>query len=116
MKHSLENGGNKLLRRILSREIENKETLWAKQTLKYLDKLSITVEQILTMKVTDIKNVINEWDCAMWREGMENKKSLKLYMENKFQPSEEKWIRNGYRYAIMSRARADSESWMERIR
>ena len=108
LKHAMNEGGNRILARMVEDDLEHKRTNWAKNIHKYLNLLGKTAEQIRAMKKTQIEKAINDWDSEKWRENMREKRTMRLYRECKEKPEESKWFMNNYQCAIMMRARADS--------
>ena len=89
-------------------DIENKNTDWSKLVNNYMEMVNLNITQIKTLSIIQIKNKINEWDRNQWYQSMEDKSTLELYRNNKKIIQEVKWMRNGYKYGIMMKARADA--------
>ena len=70
--------------------------------------VNLNITQIKTLSIIQIKNKINEWDINQWYQSMEDKSTLELYRNNKKRIQEVKQMRNGYKYGITMKARADA--------
>ena len=108
LKHCFQQNSNKLLKEIMIKDLEKKQTDWVKQVYKYLDKVKLDINQIKSLSINLIIKKIHEWDLCQWQENMTLKSTLTLYRNNKNMFSEVKWMKNGYKYSIMLRARSDS--------
>ena len=110
MKHALEEKGYNLLKRVVVEELNNRKIEWAKQCVKYLDVLGISVDDVVEAKKSQVKSWVEKWDSEEWTKGLEVKRTMALYREMKMEIREEQWMKNGNEYSIMMRARGDALS------
>ena len=96
-----------LLREIVKIEMQ-KETKWYKTTKQYIETLGYTERDILHMSKQRIKKIIDEWDTAEWKDGMQSKTTLTLYRSKKSEIKEEAWFYNSKKANIMMKARSDT--------
>ena len=108
IKHALKPSGNDLLREIVIEEMNSNKITWFKDSKDMINKLNLTINDIQNMTIEKIKMKINKYDNQIWKQGMINKSSLKLYQENKAEVQEEKWFRNSRKYSIMMMARSNT--------
>ena len=78
--------------------------------------LNLNLNSIQTLSINSIKNKIYDWDRIQWSNTMETKSTLEFYRNNKSLISEIKWMKNGYKYGIMMKARADCLELEWRVR
>ena len=88
-------------------DIVNKNTDWSKQVINYMEMVNLNITQIKTLSIIKIKNKLNKWDRNQWYQSMEDKSTHELYRNNK-KRIQVKQMRNGYKYSIMMKARADA--------
>ena len=74
---------NHILKKIAQQQLLEKKTPWAKQIIKTLTELQLTVEQIYTMSKNEIKQIILELDKKEWFDQLNLKSSLELYRASK---------------------------------
>ena len=108
LKHALEETSNQLLKEIITQEIEEIKTEWSKVVRRYMNEIGLTLNQVQCLSKDLIMKKINNYDEKKWNEEMTHKKTLERYRMSKENIEEVKWFRNGYRYSIMMRARADA--------
>ena len=108
IRHALQETSNKLLQQIITTDLEKKITKWAVKVHEYMEDTNLTLTQIRLLSKDQIKRKINEWDRDRWLNSMQEKSTLMRYRENKTQVQECTWLKNGYQYSLMMRARADA--------
>ena len=59
-----------------------------------MNKLNLSINDIQSKIIKQIKITINNYDNQLQMQGMVNKSTLKFYQENKDSVHEEKWFRN----------------------
>ena len=71
-------------------------------------RISETIQELINMSIKEIKDKINDYDTKIWKNAAITKKTMQTYLNHKDQIKQETWIRNGKKYEIMVRARADA--------
>ena len=105
IKHALNEDSNQILKTIISKELETNKTEWSKNALKYIIEFKINLQMIITL---DKEKKINEIEEKNWKDQMKSKSSLSLYRTHKNKIEEIKWFKNGYKFNILMRARANA--------
>ena len=90
-KHLME-GNNEMLNKIVEHDIEKSITPFSQKIHKYMTELNININYIKTNKLDKIKDNIKNIDTEIWRNCVENKRTLEMYLEFKHEIKEEKKI------------------------
>ena len=99
---------NNILRKIIDKELEIPRMKWTKQVIKYMETLNVDIDLIISMDKDELKEKINEFDTAKWRDEMEEKSTLVFYRRKKRLIREEKWFKNGHGFTTMMKARSNT--------
>ncbi len=71
-------GKNYLLRRIAEEIMENKKNRWMKDLVNELKKVGIKSGSMMNVTNEGIRERMREWDTREWKQGMNEKSSLKI--------------------------------------
>lgn len=112
------NSGNKLLSTIMTEIMHNKEDPYVRKVEEYMNKIGIGDIDGL-MKLTDekLEDKARDYDERMWREELESKKTLELYIAHKGKIKEEKFYDNTEESILMFKARSNTLklNWRKRF-
>ena len=106
LQRKLKEENGHIIKTIVKRELES-ETKIGGEVKKEMQKLELEGELELIDK-NEIIRAIRMKDSDEWRNGMQQKTTLKWYMERKLDINEEKWFKNGHKYSLMMKARSDT--------
>ena len=107
VKHALDNNGNNLLSEIIKYELVGAKTDWSKIILKYMRDVGLDLNSINSLSKELIIKKINTIDEQNWKNEMNTKETLRRYRNYKKCFEETTWLRNGFKYELLMRARAD---------
>ena len=96
-----------LLSGVVEEMMEERSSAWAKQILQYMREVGITDAELRNLKKEKIKLKVNEWEERRWREGVEEKETLRIY-RSKNQIGEENIYTNSFGSMIMFRCRTNT--------
>ena len=105
MAHSIWNGKNKLVEKVLKNMRRDTGNTWNKKLNAYLSKLEIQFEDIMEMTPKQIKKKINEYDSDKWYADMVEKRSLGIYRRYKKGIKDERIYDNTRASELLFRAR-----------
>ena len=83
------------------------KTSWSKISNSYLKETNINIYNISQLCIKLIKNKINDLDSDKWKNKMINLSTLSRYRSQKESIQETKWFRNGNKFSLMMKARAN---------
>ena len=106
VKHITNDNTNSILKYIIEKELNEERTEWSKIVCRYMSNLNL--ENIFFLSINLIKNRINEFDTNRWKEEIAEKTTLTRYKNYKNNIEEIKWFKNGFKYSLMMKARADA--------
>ena len=99
---------NELLRDVIEKDMIEGTTKWARQTRSYMKELDLNHGDVRVMEKKHLEMKIKQWDDQKWKDGMENKTTLKLYREEKQGIDKTKWCKNGHKFSIIMQARSNT--------
>ena len=108
IKHALNEKGNQLLSTIVRTDLQQKKTDWSKAAHQCLQEYNLNLNTVVNKEKEFIIRKINDKDETNWKESMSSKKSLNKYSKYKNKIEEIKWLRNGFKYKLLMRARGDA--------
>ena len=101
------NGRKDILRRILDKSIEDKNSWW-KVSLKYMKEVRVKLGEIEYRKKEEIAKKIRSWNTERWKTDMEGKECLIIYRTWKKEVKEEQIYDNRYSSVLPLKARTDT--------
>ena len=105
---SIEEGNNKLVKRIIELMQEDGKNTWMRTTRKYFEETDLNFRKIKELSKTQLKNILDKWDTRKWRDELESKSSMRIYRHWKENIKEENEIYdNTPASVIFFRARAN---------
>ena len=107
-KHAAFDGKNQLLKEVVTQDMQEKTTGWAKQVHTYMSELNLSENEIEMLEKRHIENRAYEWDDRKWLHDLGRKSTMKRYREEKQKIEEVKWFKNGYKFSVMMQARSDT--------
>ena len=107
VKHITNDNTNAILKEVIIKELNEKQTEWSKIVCQYMRNLNFNINSITTISTNLIKKKINEFDTNKWRQEIAEKSTLTRYRTQKNIIEETKWFRNGFKYSLLMKARAD---------
>ena len=81
---------------------------WYNTTNKYREELEVTWEDLKKMSKPELKRKIKEYDTDRWYRGLENKISMRFYIQGKEKIGYEYCYRNNTNSTYLARARTNS--------
>ena len=95
------------MRTYMLQEIETGKGQWIKMVNQYRNTLGIDWEEMKEMEKKDLKK-IREYDTKIWKEGLENKETLKWYKKGKKSIGYEMCYNNNINSSYLAKARTNS--------
>ena len=99
---------NALVRGVVREVRGDRDCVWNKQLIRYMEEVGIGVEVFENLDADGIGKKVREYDNRKWREEMGRKSSTSLYREYKERIEEEKFYNNSKASEILFRARANT--------
>ena len=99
---------NELIKKIATKQIEEKKSPWGKEIHKILEKYNISIEQMKIYSKKEIKEKINIVDTETWETNLRQKSSLEKYKKFKSEIKEENIYTNSYASNLLFRCRTNT--------
>ena len=84
------------------------KSLWINSVNEYRTRLGITWDDLRVLNRDELKEKIRDYDTSMWLEGLQEKTSLKWYLQGKQNIAYENCYRNNGHSAFVAKVRTDS--------
>ena len=110
------NGKNKLVRDVMERVRKDGGNQWNMKLNEYLVKINVSFEDLVEMDKREIKKKLNEYDSKKWKEGIERKRSVRMYRRFKKDIKEEKVYDNRRSSQILFQSRVNCMALNNRYR